>query len=160
MINTSEYLLYLQEQQALVCRSCKYCLQPNGVERYLQRNHLAISLKILSSIVAENPMECKKYVSLIGQLIAPRKNFPRILTCVTTECNVYNVIKNFKFPIRRENSLRKNQSTHAGINQKKERFLRLKWSTRLHIFYTYKNNKHWSVEVVNIVYNPMELKNI
>jgi hypothetical protein len=58
MIDTSEYLLYLEEQQALVCRGCKYCLQPDGVERHLQRNHLATQLEI-----------CKELVSHAGSLI-------------------------------------------------------------------------------------------
>ena len=52
MIDTSEYLLYLQEQQALVCRGCKYCLQRDGVERHLQRNHLATQLEIRKELVS------------------------------------------------------------------------------------------------------------
>ena len=52
MINSSEYLLYLREQQALICRDCKYCLQPNGVEKHLQRNHLAIPLEIRKELMS------------------------------------------------------------------------------------------------------------
>ena len=64
MINSSEYLLYLREQQALICRGCKYYLQPNGVEKHLQRNHLAIPLKVrkelmsyAESLILRNPSE-------------------------------------------------------------------------------------------------------
>ena len=52
MIDASEYVLYLQEQQALVCRDCKYCLQPNGVEKHLQRSHLAIELEVRKELVS------------------------------------------------------------------------------------------------------------
>src|SRR5438046_10352690 len=50
MTNESEYLLYLLEQQALICRSCQYCLQPDGVRRHLQRKHQAIPLKGVSEL--------------------------------------------------------------------------------------------------------------
>src|SRR6266516_6775375 len=51
MIDMSEYLLYLQEQQALVCRSCKYCLQPDGIEDHLHRKHLTIPLNVRRELV-------------------------------------------------------------------------------------------------------------
>jgi len=51
MTDTSQYLSYLQEQQALACRSCKYCLQPNGVESHLQRKHSAVPLKIYKKLM-------------------------------------------------------------------------------------------------------------
>lgn len=64
MIDISKYLLYMQEEQALVCRSCKYCLQPNGIEDHLQRKHLAIPLKVrkelmiyTESLILRNPSE-------------------------------------------------------------------------------------------------------
>ena len=64
MIDASEYLIYLQEQQALICRGCKYCLQPNGVEKHLQRKHSAILLEVRKelisyreSLILRNPSE-------------------------------------------------------------------------------------------------------
>jgi Orsellinic acid/F9775 biosynthesis cluster protein D len=51
MINGPEYLLYLLEQQVLICRSCQYCLQPNGVRGHLQRKHQAIPLKVRKELV-------------------------------------------------------------------------------------------------------------
>lgn len=64
MINASKYLLYLQEQQVLICRGCKYCLQPNGVEKHLGREHSAIPLKVrkelvsyAASLILRNPSE-------------------------------------------------------------------------------------------------------
>src|SRR5947207_11622720 len=51
-IDTSEYLLYLPEQQVLICRTCKYCLHPNEIENHLQRKHLAIPLKIRKELVS------------------------------------------------------------------------------------------------------------
>jgi hypothetical protein len=52
MIDESKYLLYLPEQQLLICRTCKYCLHPDGVENHLQRKHLAIPLKIRKELVS------------------------------------------------------------------------------------------------------------
>ncbi len=49
MIDASEYFLYLQEQQVLICQSCQYCLQPNGVKKHLQRKHSADVRKKLMS---------------------------------------------------------------------------------------------------------------
>lgn len=52
MIDASEYLIYLQEQQALACRGCKYCLQPKGIEDHLQRKHLMVPLKVRRELVS------------------------------------------------------------------------------------------------------------
>jgi len=72
MIDASRYLVYLQEQQALICRGCKYCLQPNGVERHLQRKHSVISLKVrkelvnyAESLTLRNPSEVITPVTVI-----------------------------------------------------------------------------------------------
>ena len=46
----------------MICRDCKYCLQSNGIEKYLQRNHSAIPLKVrkelmnyAKSLILRNP---------------------------------------------------------------------------------------------------------
>src|SRR5947207_3199614 len=52
LIDPSEYLLYLPEKQVLICRTCKYCMHPNGVENHLQRKHLAISLKVRKELIS------------------------------------------------------------------------------------------------------------
>ena len=64
MIDASNYLIYLREQQTLICRSCEYCLQPNGIEKHLQRTHSVIPLKIrrelvsyAESLILRNPFE-------------------------------------------------------------------------------------------------------
>jgi hypothetical protein len=72
MINGPAYLLYLPEQQVLVCRSCQHCLQANGVGRHLQRKHQAIPLKIQKELVSyaesltlRNPCEVVTPVTII-----------------------------------------------------------------------------------------------
>jgi hypothetical protein len=72
-MDTSQYLLYLQEQQALICKSCKHCLQPNGVESHLQRKHSAIPLKVrkelisyAESLVLRNPSEVVIPVTIVS----------------------------------------------------------------------------------------------
>lgn len=52
MIDVSEYVKYLPEQQALICRGCKYCLQPNGVEGHLGRTHTAVKLEVRKELVS------------------------------------------------------------------------------------------------------------
>src|SRR5947207_9479751 len=52
MINLSKYLLYLQEQQVLICRSCKYCLYPTWVENHLRRKHSAVPLEVRKELVS------------------------------------------------------------------------------------------------------------
>jgi len=52
MTDESKYLVYLQDQQALVCHNCKHCLQPNGVEDHLRRKDKKIPLKIRQELVA------------------------------------------------------------------------------------------------------------
>ena len=76
MIDISKYLLYLQEQQALICRSCKYCLQPNGIENHLQRKHSAIPLKVrkelvsyAESLILRNPSEVVTPVTVMTPLL-------------------------------------------------------------------------------------------
>ena len=51
MIDANEYLIHLPEQQVLVCRSCKYCLQPDGVYQHLQRSHLTIPVKVRKELI-------------------------------------------------------------------------------------------------------------
>jgi hypothetical protein len=72
MTNDREYLLYLPEQQVLICRSCQYCLQPNGVGGHLQRNHQAIPLKIrkelvsyAESLILRNPCQIVASITII-----------------------------------------------------------------------------------------------
>jgi hypothetical protein len=72
MIDASKYLLYLREEQALTCRSCKYCLQPNGIENHLQREHLMVPLKVrkelvsyAESLVLRNPSEVITPVTIV-----------------------------------------------------------------------------------------------
>lgn len=52
MIDESKYLQYLEEQQALVCRNCKHCLQPDGVEDHLRRKDGKIPLDIRKKLVS------------------------------------------------------------------------------------------------------------
>jgi hypothetical protein len=52
MTDATEYLLYLQEQEALICRSCKHCLQPDGIEDHLRRKHLTIPLDVRKELVS------------------------------------------------------------------------------------------------------------
>src|SRR6266496_4490886 len=74
MIDMSEYLLYLQEQQALVCRSCKYCLQLNGVENHLRRlQHSAVQLEVrkelvsyAKSLILRNPSKIVAPVTIVS----------------------------------------------------------------------------------------------
>src|SRR5947207_14519125 len=72
MIDISKYLLYLQEEQALICRSCKHCLQPNGVENHLQRKHSAVPLEVrkellsyAESLILRNPSEVVMPVTVV-----------------------------------------------------------------------------------------------
>jgi len=72
MIDMSEYLLYLQEQQVLICRSCGYCLQPNGIGKHFQRTHSAVSLKVrkelmgyAESLILRNPSEVVTPVTIV-----------------------------------------------------------------------------------------------
>src|SRR5436190_19082773 len=51
MSNTCDYFVYLKEEQLFVCRSCRYCLQPNEIERHLRREHQSIPLLIRKELV-------------------------------------------------------------------------------------------------------------
>src|SRR5438876_122385 len=51
MIDVNQYLIYLQDQQVHVCRTCKYCLQPNGTYAHLQSKHSEIPLKTRKKLV-------------------------------------------------------------------------------------------------------------
>jgi len=51
MTDVNKYLTHLSKQQVLVCRDCKYCLQPNDIQRHLQTKHLAISLDVRQELV-------------------------------------------------------------------------------------------------------------
>lgn len=50
-MNVSEYLIYLQSEQLLICRTCRYCLQPKGVEQHLYREHKTIPLNTRNELV-------------------------------------------------------------------------------------------------------------
>ena len=72
MIDISKYFLYLQEEQALICRSCKYCLQPNGIENHLGRQHTAVALEVRKELVSyaesltlRNPSEVIAPVTIV-----------------------------------------------------------------------------------------------
>src|SRR6266496_3667589 len=92
MINVSKYLLYLQEEQALIYRNCKYCLQSNGVENHLQRKHSTIPLKVckklmnyVESLILRNPSEV--VVLIIIVLI-----FDCLKVTQGFRCSIYNYL--------------------------------------------------------------------
>ena len=51
MLNTSDYLIYLENERLLICGSCRYCLQSEGVERHLRRAHKSIPLAVRKELV-------------------------------------------------------------------------------------------------------------
>src|SRR4030095_530193 len=51
MSNASDYFTYLERERVLVCHSCRYCLQPDGIERYLRTEHKVIPLTIRKELV-------------------------------------------------------------------------------------------------------------
>ena len=51
MLNVHEYLIYLEEEELLVCRICRYCLRWNGIERHLRKEHKVIPLNIRNELV-------------------------------------------------------------------------------------------------------------
>ena len=72
-IDVSQYVLYLREQQTLVCRACEYCLQPNGIENHLRRKHSAIPLEVRKKLVSyakglmlRNPSEVVTPVAVVS----------------------------------------------------------------------------------------------
>ena len=51
MLNLNDYLFYLENQWLLVGKSCRYCLQPDGVERHLRIEHKAVPLVVRKEFV-------------------------------------------------------------------------------------------------------------
>jgi uncharacterized C2H2 Zn-finger protein len=51
MDDIHSYVVYSSELHALICRSCKYGLNPNGVDRHLRKWHKAIPLELRKRIV-------------------------------------------------------------------------------------------------------------
>jgi hypothetical protein len=51
MVNVDDYFVYLWAWKVLVCRSCKYGLQKNGVKRHLLETHQAIPLIIRKALI-------------------------------------------------------------------------------------------------------------
>jgi hypothetical protein len=45
------YIIYEEDLQVLICRSCRYALNPNGVKRHFQRYHKGVSLRLRKKIV-------------------------------------------------------------------------------------------------------------
>ena len=52
IFNPDDYFVYLDIWKVLVCRSCQYGLQKNGVESHLIRKHQAILLAIRKALIA------------------------------------------------------------------------------------------------------------
>src|SRR5579859_278648 len=49
----SEYLLYDSQWSIVICKRCKYALEPgSGVEKHLGRKHTAIDLDIRKGLIA------------------------------------------------------------------------------------------------------------
>ena len=88
MIDTFNYLIYLQKQQALIYRSYEYYLQLNKIEKYLQRTYSAISLKIY-----------KKLISYIQSLILQDLLKIIILITIISSLNYLKVIESFCYSI-------------------------------------------------------------
>jgi len=51
MLNTNDYFTYLEYERLLVCCSCRYCLQPHGIERHLRTEHKGIPLAVRKKLV-------------------------------------------------------------------------------------------------------------
>ena len=51
MIDVNQYLIYLQDQQVHVCRTCQYCLQSNEIYTHLRSKHSEIPLKTRKKLV-------------------------------------------------------------------------------------------------------------
>jgi hypothetical protein len=51
MTNPLDYFVHLLIQQLLICKSCKYALQPYGIIKHLQRQHKAIPLSTRKTLV-------------------------------------------------------------------------------------------------------------
>ena len=90
-MDMSQYLTYLPTEQLLICRSCKYALQPNGVEKHLRDTHKAIPLKARQMLVvySKNLLLCGPSIVTIPTEIVPRYhcldlvNGFKCLTCGT-----------------------------------------------------------------------------
>ena len=72
MVNHCDYFVYLEEQQLLVCRSCKDCLQQDGIEQHLRREHRTIPLSTRKELVTYgknlmlvNPVDVRIYEHVI-----------------------------------------------------------------------------------------------
>ena len=75
MSNTCDYFVYLKEQQLLVCRSCKYCLQLHGIERHLRWEHQSIPLLVRKELV--NYMKSLAVINSI-EVIIPIHSIPAL----------------------------------------------------------------------------------
>jgi uncharacterized C2H2 Zn-finger protein len=42
MTDVSEYLVHLSAEQLIVCRMCKYALQPKGIDRHFKDHHCKV----------------------------------------------------------------------------------------------------------------------
>jgi hypothetical protein len=47
----SQYLIHIPTEEILVCKACKYGLQPQGVKKHLRTKHSAIPLSIRDTLV-------------------------------------------------------------------------------------------------------------
>ena len=50
-VDHSQYLIYLCEYKLLVCRSCKHCLQSNGIPSHLVKKHKVIPLSTRKELI-------------------------------------------------------------------------------------------------------------
>jgi Protein of unknown function (DUF3505). len=51
MLNVNDYIIYIEKYQVVLCRSCKYCLQPNGIFRHFQTEHKAVPMPIRKMLI-------------------------------------------------------------------------------------------------------------
>ena len=67
MLNLNDYLFYLENQRLIVCKSCRYCLQPDGVERHLRTEHEAVPLVVRKELVKYvDGLELVSFVELVS----------------------------------------------------------------------------------------------
>jgi Orsellinic acid/F9775 biosynthesis cluster protein D len=50
-LDYTKYFVYLHEHKLLVCRDCKHCLQPNGIQLHLQKKHRSTQLVTRKALI-------------------------------------------------------------------------------------------------------------
>ena len=85
MINANQYLIYLQDQQVHVYRSCRYCLQSNETHEHLQRKYSEISL-----------MTWKKLIKYINDLMLRQFSQISISILSISSFEYLKIIKGFQ----------------------------------------------------------------